>query len=205
MRRPSSGPPPRWSCRRRRIPSGSRGRASSEPRWCWWTTSTRRSRRCGRSRPPRDARSCTRSRDRRRPSAPRRWGSSSWSRSGPSTRASSPSAAAGSPQAIDAVRTIADSLGAPHAAPYSFELCRRYLDELVYVNDDELRDAMLLLFASAKLVTEPAGAAATAALLGPLHERLAGKRVGVIACGGNIDPATFSRHLADAVAHAERA
>ena len=76
--------------------------------------------------------------------------------------------AEGSPQAIDAVRTIADSLGAPHAAPYSFELCRRFLDELVYVNDDELRDAMLLLFASAKLVTEPAGAAATAALLGPL-------------------------------------
>jgi threonine dehydratase len=61
---------------------------------------------------------------------------------------------------------------------------------------------MLLLFASAKLVTEPAGAAATAALLGPLRERLAGKRVGVIVCGGNIDPATFAKHLADAVAQA---
>src|SRR5678815_1840103 len=59
--------------------------------------------------------------------------------------------AEGSPQAIDAVRTIADSLGAPHAAPYSFELCRRFLDELVVVHVDELRDAMLLLFASAKL------------------------------------------------------
>jgi threonine dehydratase len=107
--------------------------------------------------------------------------------------------AAGSPQAIDAVRTIADSLGAPHAAPYSFELCRQFIDELVYVNDDELRDAMLLLFAAAKLAVEPAGAAATAALLGPLRERLAGRRVGVIVCGGNIDPASFSRHLADAV------
>ena len=108
--------------------------------------------------------------------------------------------AEGSPQAIDAVRTIADSLGAPHAAPYSFELCRRFLDELVYVNDDELRDAMLLLFTEAKLAVEPAGAASTAALLGPLRERLAGKRVGVIACGANIDPVTFSKHLADAVA-----
>jgi len=106
--------------------------------------------------------------------------------------------AAGSPQAIDAVRTIADSLGAPHAAPYSFELCRRFIDELVYVDDDQLRQAMLLLFASAKLAVEPAGAAATAALLGPLGERLTGKRVGVIVCGGNIDPATFSKHLADA-------
>ncbi len=106
--------------------------------------------------------------------------------------------AAGSPQAIEAVRTIADSLGAPHAASYSFELCRQFIDELVYVDDDQLRDAMLLLFASAKLAVEPAGAAATAALLGPLCERLAGRRVGVIVCGGNIDPATFSKHLADA-------
>jgi threonine dehydratase len=106
--------------------------------------------------------------------------------------------AAGSPQTIDAVRTIADSLGAPHAAPYSYALCRQLLDELVMVDDDELRDAMLLLFGAAKLVVEPAGAAATAALLGPLRERLAGRRVGLIVCGGNIDPTSFSRHLSDA-------
>ena len=71
-----------------------------------------------------------------------------------------------------------------------------------YVDDDQLRDAMLLLFTSAKLAVEPAGAAATAALLGPLRERLDGKRVGIIVCGGNIDAATFAKHLADAVARA---
>lgn len=108
------------------------------------------------------------------------------------------SLAAGTPQAIDAVRTIADSLGAPHAAPYSFDLCRRYVDEVVLVDDDQLRQAMLLLFVSAKLAVEPAGAAATAALCGPLRERLAGRRVALIVCGANIDPATFSRHLQDA-------
>jgi threonine dehydratase len=106
--------------------------------------------------------------------------------------------AAGSPQAIDAVRTIADSLGAPHAAPYSFDLCRRNVDELVMVDDDALRRAMKLLFVSAKLAVEPAGAAATAALCGPLRERLAGKRVGLVVCGANIDPATFATHLAAA-------
>ncbi len=110
--------------------------------------------------------------------------------------------AAGSPQSIETVRTIADSLGAPHAAPYSFELCRRFIDELVLVDDDQLRDAMLLLFSAAKLAVEPAGAAATAALLGPLREKLSGRRVGVIVCGGNIDPATFSKQLADAAARA---
>jgi threonine dehydratase len=103
--------------------------------------------------------------------------------------------AAGSPQKIEAVRTIADSLGAPFALPYSFGLCRRFVDELVMVNDDALRDAMRFLAATAKLAVEPAGAAATAALLGPLRAKLDGKRVGVIACGGNIDPATYARHL----------
>ena len=108
------------------------------------------------------------------------------------------SLAAGSPQAIEAVRTIADSLGAPHAAPYSFDLVRRNIDDLVLVDDDALRRAMLLLFASAKLAVEPAGAAATAALCGPLRERLDGKRVALVVCGANIDNATFATHLQDA-------
>jgi threonine dehydratase len=103
--------------------------------------------------------------------------------------------AAGSPQAIDKVRTIADSLGAPHAAPYSYGLCRRYVDDLALVDDDALRSGMRLLMTSAKLAVEPAGAAATAALCGPLRERLRGKRVGLIVCGANIDAATFATHV----------
>jgi threonine dehydratase len=103
--------------------------------------------------------------------------------------------AAGSPQSLDKVRTIADSLGAPHAAPYSFGLCRRYVDDLALVDDDALRRAMRLLMTSAKLAVEPAGAAATAALCGPLRERLRGKRVGLIVCGANIDAATFATHV----------
>jgi threonine dehydratase len=105
--------------------------------------------------------------------------------------------ASGKPEGIEQVRTIADSLGAPHAAPYSFALCRRYVDELVLVSDDQLRAAMRLLFRSAKLAVEPAGAAATAALCGPLRERLASKNVGLIVCGANIDAATYSRLLLD--------
>jgi threonine dehydratase len=103
---------------------------------------------------------------------------------------------AGSPQSIEAVRTIADSLGAPYALPYSFEMCRRFVDDLCLVDDDQLRDSMRLLFTQAKLACEPAGAAATAALVGPLRSRLEGKRVGLIVCGSNIDPETFAKHLA---------
>lgn len=104
---------------------------------------------------------------------------------------------AGSVQALERVRTIADSLGAPMALPYSFDLCRRYVDEIVLVSDDQLRAAMRLLFLGMKLAVEPAGAAATAALCGPLLERLRGQRVGIIVCGSNIDAATFGRLLSD--------
>lgn len=101
---------------------------------------------------------------------------------------------AGSPQSIDAVRTIADSLGAPAAMPHSFELCRDHIDELVQVTDDELCRAMALLFADAKLAVEPAGAASTAALL-QLGDRLADQRVGIIVCGANVDPDTHAECL----------
>ena len=102
---------------------------------------------------------------------------------------------AGSPQAIDAVRTIADSLGAPRCEPYSFAMNYKFVDEVVLVNDDQLRDAMRLIFRVAKLAVEPAGAAALAALMYPLRTRLEGKRVGLVVCGANIDIATFTKQL----------
>src|SRR3546814_5440836 len=101
--------------------------------------------------------------------------------------------AAGSPQAIDRIHTIADSLGAPHAGEYAFALCRQYVDGLVKVDDEALRRAMGLLFAEMKFAVDPAAAAATAALCGPLRELLAGTRVGGILCGATIDLATFAR------------
>ena len=104
--------------------------------------------------------------------------------------------ATGTPATLDRVRTIADSLGAPHAAPYSFAMCQRFVDELVYVDDDQIRDAMRLLFVHGRLAVEPAGAAATAAALGPLRNRLEGSRVVSIVCGSNTDPETFAKHLA---------
>ena len=102
---------------------------------------------------------------------------------------------AGSPQSIDAVRTIADSLGAPRCEPYSFGLNRRFVDEVVLVSDDQIREAMRLLFRSAKLAVEPAGAAALAGLMHPLRERLSGRSVGVIICGANIDAESFATQI----------
>jgi threonine dehydratase len=93
------------------------------------------------------------------------------------------------------MHSIADSLMAPHTEQYSYELCRRHIDRLVTVTDNQLRSAMLTLFTQLKLAVEPACAAATAALLGPLRETLQGKRVGVLLCGTNIDPVSFAAHI----------
>jgi len=103
--------------------------------------------------------------------------------------------AAGGPIRMGPMHSIADSLMAPHTEQYTYDLCRRHVDRLVKVDDHALRAAMRLLFDQLKLATEPACAAATAALAGPLRNDLAGRRVGVLLCGTNTDPATFARHL----------
>ena len=100
---------------------------------------------------------------------------------------------AGAPKAIEKVNTIADSLGAPFALPYSFALCEENVDRLVLVDDDQLRRAMGFLFRSMKIAVEPACAATTAALVGPLREELRGKKVVLVMCGSNIDWETFER------------
>lgn len=103
---------------------------------------------------------------------------------------------AGRPERIERVATVADSLGAPYALPVSFALCRQYVDELVLVDDHAIKAAMRFLQQQAKLAVEPAGAAATAAMLGPLRDRLVGRQVGLIVCGANIDAVSFAQLVA---------
>lgn len=101
--------------------------------------------------------------------------------------------AARAPVRLEKVSTIADSLAPPMALPYSYELCRRALTDIVTVTDKQIAQSALLLFQEMKLAVEPAAAAATAALVGPLRERLADKRVGLIVCGTNIDAEGHAR------------
>ena len=104
--------------------------------------------------------------------------------------------AAGEPVRMDEIDTIADSLAPPFTTPMTFTFCKRHVDELVLITDDEMRQAMRLLFDEMKLAVEPAGAAATAAVCGPLREKLQGRTVGVLVCGSNIDAASFADLLA---------
>lgn len=99
------------------------------------------------------------------------------------------------PESIEKVGTIADSLGAPFAMPYSFELTHRNVDELVLVTDAQLKRGMGFLFRWMRLAVEPACAATTAAALGPLRDELRGKRIVLVFCGSNIDWDTFSSQV----------
>lgn len=102
---------------------------------------------------------------------------------------------AGHALTVGPMSSIAKSLMAPHTEAYSFELCRRNIDALVTVTDDQIRQAMSVLFDELKLAPEPACAASSAALLGPLRATLQGKRVGLLLCGTNTDLPTLTEHL----------
>lgn len=97
----------------------------------------------------------------------------------------------GKPEIIGSIDTIADSLGAPMSLPGGIALCRRNLEEIVRLEDSEMIEAMRLMHADLGLKVEPGTAATTAALMGPLNERLKGKRVGVLVCGSNISNEDF--------------
>jgi len=102
----------------------------------------------------------------------------------------------GAPLDSVALNSIADSLSAPMHLPLSYSFSEQFVDEFVQVTDDQMRDAMRFMFTELKLAVEPACAAAMAALQGPLLTSMAGKRVGIIACGTNIDWQTYNGLLA---------
>ena len=94
--------------------------------------------------------------------------------------------------------TLCDALLAPMPGALTFALNRTRLAGGIAVSDEEVLAAMAFAFRHLKLVVEPGGAVALAALLaGRLDAR--GQVVGVVLSGGNVDPAMFGRALASHV------
>ncbi|HKC72710.1 MAG TPA: threonine/serine dehydratase [Chloroflexota bacterium] len=92
--------------------------------------------------------------------------------------------------------TLADGLRVTHLGNLPFALITRFVDDIVTVTDDEIRAAVLALHRGAKLVVEPSGAVAMAALM---HEKtgVEGRRTVAVLSGGNVDPALLARWLAE--------
>lgn len=94
-----------------------------------------------------------------------------------------------------AARSICDALLAPTPGEITFALAQRLLAGSLAVSDDEIRQAMATAFSAYKIVLEPGGAAALAAVLAD-KVAIAGKTVAIVASGGNVDPAVFTAALA---------
>ena len=107
------------------------------------------------------------------------------------------SLAAGERVRIDIPRTIADGQQINTPGQLTFEVNRRLLHTVVTVTDAEIVAAMAFLFDRMKLVTEPSGACAVAALLAGRVADVAGARVGVVISGGNVGAARFCALIAD--------
>jgi threonine dehydratase len=96
---------------------------------------------------------------------------------------------------IEVPKTIADGAQTQHAGQLTFPVIRALVDDVVTVSDSQLSKTMRFFAERMKLVVEPTGCLAAAAVLeGLLPVR--GKRVGVILSGGNIDAQRYAQLLA---------
>lgn len=101
------------------------------------------------------------------------------------------SLAAGQRVRIPVPHTIADGQQVEIPGALTFEVNRRQIDEILLVDDDSLVAAMVFLFERLKIVVEPSGVSALAAVLSNA-DKFAGRRVGVILSGGNVGLERFS-------------
>ena len=102
---------------------------------------------------------------------------------------------AGKPVALASIKTIADGLAGPIAGTRGFDIVGRLVEDVVLVSEDEIKEGMRFLAERAKLVAEPAGAAATGALLAGKIKVRSGERVVSIVSGGNVDRAKFAEFI----------
>jgi threonine dehydratase len=91
--------------------------------------------------------------------------------------------------------TLADGLACRAPEPAALEIIRAHAARMVEVSDEEVAEAMRLLFSATHNVAEGAGAAGVAALLRD-RQRIAGRKVATVLCGGNVDREVFARVLA---------
>ena len=100
--------------------------------------------------------------------------------------------AAGAPAEVTVAGLAADSLGAKRIGAVPWSIVRHFVDEAVVVSDDDIRAAQRALWDDLRLIVEPGGAAALAAIRSGAYTPAPGERVVVVVCGSNCDPTTVT-------------
>ena len=99
---------------------------------------------------------------------------------------------AGKRERLDGVNTIADGIAVKEPGENTFDLCSKYIDEIVTVTEGEISSAILALIEQHKMIAEGAGAVAVAAVMFNKID-VKGKRVVSVVSGGNVDVTILSR------------
>jgi threonine dehydratase len=103
---------------------------------------------------------------------------------------------AGRPVDCEAGSIAADSLAPKRVGELMFPLAQKWVERVVLVEDEDIRSAQATLWNTVRVVAEPGGAAAFAALIGGRYVPGPGERVGVLVCGGNTTAVDFSQSSA---------
>ena len=90
------------------------------------------------------------------------------------------------------INTIADSLSAPLHMPYSFNICKQVIDQIITISDKQMIESMKFMYENLKMMLEPACIAGIAALMGPLKNQLDSEKTVILLCGSNIDCKTWN-------------
>jgi threonine dehydratase len=85
----------------------------------------------------------------------------------------------------------ADSLGARCVGELMFPIAQRFVQRVVLVSDEQIINAQRLLWQKLRVIAEPGGATALAALISGAYRPHAGERVGVVICGANAELSKF--------------
>lgn len=96
---------------------------------------------------------------------------------------------------IGVPQTIADGAQTSHLGQHNFEVIRRLVDDIVTVSDAQLVETMKFFAERMKMIVEPTGCLAAAAALQGVYP-VAGKKVGILISGGNVDLARFAKLVA---------
>lgn len=99
---------------------------------------------------------------------------------------------AGQPVPVEVSGVAVDSLGAKSIGTMNFDICKQQVAASLLVSDEAIKAAQQSLWRQFRIAAEPGGATALAALISGIYTPAADERVGVLVCGGNVDPATLT-------------